>query len=200
MTQRRLADYAENELLTVASKRLDLGSGPRPKEGFIGLDKKVSDPPRVFRCDLASGYEWPVATGSIEALYSSHTIEHLPADDVLTQRRLPSGFWRHEPMDCLFWFMEEAWRVAAPGCRFELKWPAAIDVRDGKPGRFTWVDPTHRRAIPIEQMNYFSLAGRKEMGVEFYAVDCDWRIEGRPQQNEIGGLAFEYQVTLFKPT
>lgn len=136
--------------------RLDLGSGPRPAEGFKGVDivKGVTD----FQFDLASPYRWPWEDNSVDALRSSHFIEHLPAIYHTTLG---------EPKDALFHFFDEAFRVAKPGATFELCWPALKSVR-------AFQDPTHRRFIPAESLAYLSKANRDGMGLSHYNVQCNW--------------------------
>ena len=57
--------------------RLDLGSGPQPREGYVGVDR-IDGHPNVLPWDFTSWKAWPFASESIEALASSHCIEHLP--------------------------------------------------------------------------------------------------------------------------
>ena len=76
--------------------------------------------------------------------------------------------------DALFWFLDEAWRVCKPGGEFLLRWPALRreDTRDICMSAF--VDPTHYRFIPLEQIHYWSRAGRTARGVEQYRASCNW--------------------------
>lgn len=136
--------------------RLDLGSGPRPADGFKGVDivKGVTD----FCFDLGSPYRWPWEDNSVDALRSSHFIEHLPAVYHTTLG---------PPKDALFHFFDEAFRVAKPGATFELIWPALQNVR-------AFQDPTHRRFIPAEMLAYLSAENRRAMGLEHYNVGCNW--------------------------
>ena len=62
--------------VTVAPTRLDLGCGPRKKEGFYGVDA-ISFPNVDCVMDLKG--EWPWSNDSIEEVHSSHFIEHLTA-------------------------------------------------------------------------------------------------------------------------
>jgi hypothetical protein len=203
----RLAD----ELAARAISRIDLGSGPTPIEGFWGFDRCTE--PRVSFVDLASGKPWPLADESVEELYSSHFIEHVPAGEVyayefvaggglisgeLAHSVVPSRRVRYLGLrDALCWVMDEAYRVAKPGARFRVRWPALVDERTGVLGRIAFVDPTHRRFIPREQMHYFSRAGRKAFGVEQYGCSCDWVVVSEAQADL--GIGCEYDVMLQKP-
>lgn len=149
--------------------KLDLGSGPKPRDGHLGVDLAAAPAvPGVhlgviaFRLDGAA--PWPFADASIDALYSSHLVEHLPADTA-------------HGKDILARFFEEAWRVAQMGATFLLRWPSLIDeeTRAWLPSAF--FDPTHRRWIPREQLLYFSSTGRRDLGVEHYDFQCNWVTE-----------------------
>jgi hypothetical protein len=186
-------------------ERIDLGSGGKPKAGFWGLDQAV-ELEGVTRFDLASGYPWPFADDSIDELYSSHCIEHIVSGDVATyafataseQRSAVPTCWTmfHRRQDALCWVMDEAYRVARPGARFELRWPALIDERTGAFGRIAFLDPTHRRFIPLQQLAYFNRQGREALGVEGYGAS-DWLVIEQGQADL--GIGYEYRVTLQKP-
>lgn len=140
--------------------RLDLGSGPRPREGYTGVDRQWAR--NVVPWDFRSTEDWPFESESVEALYSSHLIEHLPPVNVL------GG-------DVLVRFFEEAWRVARVGAVFELRWPVPFHPETGLPVASAWWDPTHYRHIPDQQIySYFSVEGRRAMGVESYGIRCNW--------------------------
>lgn len=159
--------------------RLDLGSGPRPAEGFKGVDivEGVTD----YTFDLCSGERWPWADNSVDELRSCHFIEHIDAG-YIRPRTGPSGkAWVARKgggaeevelglgprIDALLWFFDEAWRIAKPGAVFTVQWPALQSVR-------AFQDPTHRRFIPAEIVHYLCVKGRESMGVSHYGAVCDW--------------------------
>ncbi len=161
---------------------LDLGSGTRPAAGYTGVD--VCDGEGIVHCDLWSGVPWPFADGSVERLRAWHVIEHIPHDrirvgvgrakstskrpgqpPVLTHKSYPIT------QDAFFWFFDQAWRIAAPGCRFELAWPDPQHEHADQ-------DPTHCRRVTPCSLQYLSREGRRIMGVTQYVVACDWRVEG----------------------
>lgn len=73
--------------------KLDLGSGPNPREGFTGVDSiKFNDATTVV--DLKG--PWPWEAESVEEVHCSHTLEH---------------FERRERVH----FMNELYRVLIPG-------------------------------------------------------------------------------------
>ncbi len=146
--------YREPELL-----RLDLGSGPRPAEGFRGVDIVPGQTDYTF--DLCNGKPWPFADDSVDELRSSHFIEHIDAAYVWY------GDMGCKRIDALLWFFDEAFRIAKPGAVFTVQWPALKSVR-------AFQDPTHRRFIPAETITYLCTEGRKAMGVEHYGATCNW--------------------------
>lgn len=138
--------------------KLDLGAGPRPAEGFKGVDrvKGITD----FTFDLCSGERWPWDDNSVDELRSSHFIEHIKADYI--------DVYNHdEQQDALFYFFDEAFRIIKPGGTFTVQWPALKSNR-------AFQDPTHRRFIPDVQMGYFNKSVREANGLQHYLVVCDW--------------------------
>ncbi len=191
--------------------KLDLGCGRAPAEGYVGVDLPIQtatsrtieilenlrsqriDERGIIRFDLASGVPWPFEDGSIEGLYSSHVIEHLPAAAISVYS------WQSTPLDphrlsysgtqdALFWFLDEAWRVCRAGAEFILRWPALRDQATREVQLAPFLDPTHYRFIPVEQALYWSRAGRAALGVEQYRARCNWIVQ-RHTQNELGGGA-----------
>ena len=186
---------------TASPRALDLGSGPCPAAGYVGVDvqpAESSDPearspkpdplrsPTVIYADLFDGTPWPFPDGSVERLRAWHVIEHIPHERIVIgqrrikriERRRGSGniviATHHESVpetqDAFFWFFDEAFRVAKPGCRFELGWPHPQS--DGADQ-----DPTHCRRIPTSMLHYLSVEGRRMLRVHHYPVVCNWTIE-----------------------
>ena len=166
--------------------KLDLGSGPNPRDGHVGVDLNPPDHPWGVCFRFGTGEPWPFADESVEALYSSHLIEHIPSGTALGR-------------DTLAQFFEEAWRVAKPEATFFLRWPSIIDeeTRQWLPSAF--FDPTHRRWIPREQMLYWSVQGRIDLGVEQYDFRCNWVLERCAQAAlTTDRSVLEYQALLRK--
>ena len=156
--------------------RLDLGCGPRPKAGFMGID--LCEAPGVVPFDLASGMPWPFEDESVDALYSSHLIEHLPAGKIAVHGGTVGSIYWLGQRDALCWFMDQAWRVARLGAPFEIRWPALLDDRTKQICLTAFEDPTHYRFIPASTfVMYFNRQGRKVRGVEQYPIVCNWRVE-----------------------
>jgi hypothetical protein len=140
--------------------RLDLGSGPRPREGFEGVDVVPGVARHCF--DLSSAAPWPFPENSVDELHSSHFLEHLDAAYHRGVEGYPGG-----RVDVLYRFFDEAFRVAKPGATFTCQWPALQSVR-------AFQDPTHRRFVPAEMIGYLSVEGRKALGQEHLGIRCNW--------------------------
>lgn len=163
---------------------LDLGSGPCPAPGFTGVDYGCDPAPgsSVLHANLWDGTPWPFDDESVERLRASHVIEHIPHDRIcigtgvakVTRRALgqpPTVRTQEYPItqDAFFWFFDEAFRIAKPGCTFELSWPHPNHDHADQ-------DPTHCRRIPAVALTYLSREGRRTLRVHHYPVGCDWRI------------------------
>lgn len=137
--------------------RLDLGCGKTPREGFEGVDLYADVQHRV---NLMK-FPWPWDDASVEAMFCSHFIEHIPAcyvgpDNVY--RLVPAT---SEDKDLLLRFFDECHRVLQLGGTIQLIWPALQSVR-------AFQDPTHRRFIPMETMHYLNPTWREANGLEHY--------------------------------
>ena len=149
--------------------RLNLGAGKVKKEGFLSVDSRRLDQTDIV-CDLFV-VPWPWADNSVDALYASHLVEHIPHilrrqgpidhkypiiseynmrtlehDCILLgcTRPQPEPIWDE---DGFFVFFREAWRVLKPGGTFELLGPYGRSVGADQ-------DPTHTRAITEITFSY----------------------------------------------
>lgn len=166
--------------------KLDLGSGLHPAPGFTGVDRIRGE--GIITFDLASSEPWPFESGSIDALRSSHLIEHIPTHPL-------------DGRDRLVRFFEEAYRVCRPEALFELRWPAPFHPETGMPMPSAWWDPTHYRFIPAQTIPlYFSKKHRESFGVGDYDIQCNWSpardISWRTLN--LDGTIIEYEVLLRK--
>lgn len=178
------------------SLSLDLGSGPAPAPGYTGVDLDSSAGPEgvVIRHDLWDGRRWPWEDGVIQRLRAWHVIEHIPHDRIYTGSR-EAKLERKSPgsvpvitreryavtQDAFFWFFDEAFRIAASGCRFELAWPDPSHSSADQ-------DPTHCRRVPVSTLHYLSRIGRRALRVNHYPVACDWRVESVSRLGEASAL------------
>lgn len=195
---------------------LDLGSGPEPAPGHLGVDLG-GDGVRVLHFDLFDGRDWPWEDETVDGLRAWHVIEHIPRERVSLGTATAIGLVKRpgqppqkmetvyrRTQDAFFRFFDEAFRVAKPGARFELAWPHPWHDHADQ-------DPTHARRIPVSTLHYLSAEGRRLLRVNQYPVSCDWRIvEGSVQILTTSGspvarpddvnVFHEIRATLHKPT
>lgn len=135
--------------------RLDLGCGPNPKEGFVGVDKTSFGNEKIQIVDLIARHDkfvtgdsnlkrWPWQDESVEEIHSSHFIEHLTN---------LNGAWERVH------FFNECYRVMKVGSKMTLIFPHWCSNR-------YYGDPTHKEPF-------------SEMG--FYYLSRDWRA-GHPSR------------------
>lgn len=126
--------------------RLDLGSGAHPRDGFDGAD--VVDLGQRFTVDLDQA-PWPWDDSTVDEVWCSHLVEHV-AD--------------------LAAFMDELWRVMAPGAVAEITHPYAWSDQ-------AVADPTHRRQLVEMSWYYFDSEWRDVKGLGHYPIVCDFPIK-----------------------
>lgn len=178
--------------------KLDLGSGPRPLEGYRGVDivPGITD----YELDFDTGMPWPFEDDSVAALRASHVIEHIAAGYRYEWQKvgpagcLPKGrggphwierggwTWKQttRKKDLLFHFFDEAWRCAEPGASFEVRFP---NVKN----ELAYGDPTHRRFISTWLLPYLNRKSRELNGVGHYVAECNW--DGSVHEERSHGLA-----------
>lgn len=114
-----------DEQAEVRPLKLDIGSGTRKREGFIGID--VSQGALVdVRADLEKGL--PFKDDTFTEVWMNHVFEHL-----------------NDPVAA----MDEIWRVCKHGARVEIRGP-----HFSMPS-LVWGDPTHKRGLSLTTFQYF---------------------------------------------
>jgi SAM-dependent methyltransferase len=141
----RLRAVQKPELL-----KLDLGSGPRTKEGFLGVDYR--DFGQAIKADLTK--PWPWKDGSVEEIHCSHFLEHLDHN-------------KHNPERVRF--VNELYRVLVPGGKATIITPHWASTRAY--GDFTHADK------PVSEFwfYYLSRAWRLENAPD---NDIQWNPDG----------------------
>lgn len=115
--------------------RIEIGPGTAPHDGYTGLG-----PGCEIDCEAQD--EWPVPNDSVDQIYASHVLEHIPAG---------------APRLKVF---ANAYRVLKPGHTFTVIVPW---LRDG-----TWqavADPTHVSFFVPESFHYFT--GEKKPNADY---------------------------------
>lgn len=139
--------------------KLNLGSGPAAKDGFINLD--AIDFGNNTVCHIGKD-RWPFEDSSVDEALCSHTLEHLT--------NLDGRFERVH-------FFNELWRVLKPKAKCTLIVPHIFSIR-------YYGDPTHCEGFSEFAFYYLDRAWRKSMAphtdIEFnprgYNCDlgCTW--------------------------
>lgn len=115
-------------------KRLNLGCGSTPLEGWINLDGRALPGVNVVR-DILRGL--PFCDEAIDEVYSENFLEHLPQSEVI-------------------WVMNEIHRVLKPGAPAHHLLPQAGTV-------LFFQDPTHLSHWVFETFTYFQLGHRRNL-------------------------------------
>jgi SAM-dependent methyltransferase len=125
--------------------RIDLGGGKIPLEGSLNLDPCHGEGP--WR-RLAQDVPWPVDDNTVDKIYSSHMMEHVPAG----AERIA--------------VMNEAWRVLRIGGTFEVRVPMF-------PRWEAIADPTHVSFWVPQSFLYFTgdLAADADYGIKRWTMD-----------------------------
>jgi SAM-dependent methyltransferase len=121
--------------------KLNLGCGRDVRDDYINVDQFPHA--GAVQADI---YKLPFPDDSVDELIAYHLLEHLLF-----------------PLE----FMAEAWRVAKPDARIEVRTPhgASDDA---------WADPTHVRPIFGDSFGYF---GQPYYWKADYGYRADWRLD-----------------------
>lgn len=172
--KKTLATAASNITLAPAlvTRKLDLASGQRPREGFEGVDlfpgaKHVVDLSRypwTCQCEECNGV--PFADNSVAELNCAHYIEHIPMEFLdksgnVVRQGTPGA------KEALFMFFDECYRILVPDGWLHIVCPTARSNRG-------YQDPTHRRFIVQETFFYLNPEWRRVNQLDHYNVVCDF--------------------------
>jgi hypothetical protein len=158
--------------------RLDLACGKCCQKDFEGVDivagKGVKHVVNLFK------FPWPWADNSVDEIYCSHFIEHIPM--VYIGKGLGPGVLGNfcecpqvikavpddsNDQDLFFAFFDECWRILRHEGKMTVLCPSATSDR-------AFQDPTHRRFIVAETFSYLSAVWRKSVGMDHYNVKCSF--------------------------
>lgn len=124
--------------------KIDVACGMAKKEGFVGMD--ISDIPGVDIVHDLNIYPWPIESNSVEEIYCSHYVEHVPE---------------------LFKFFDELYRIMKTGAKAVLIAPYWNSMR-------AWQDPTHVNGISENTYLYCVKGWREANKLSHYPISCDF--------------------------
>lgn len=156
--------------------KLDLGCGLTPRKGFVGVDL-YTGPRKVDLFD----FPWPWADDSVDDVWCSHFIEHMPR-----------GSWVP--------FVDELWRILKPGASATILHPNLKSAR-------AFQDPTHQDFIPVERWFYVQRPWREANGLDHPPYPtCDFDVvagaafapefAGRTDEAVAQAAAYQWDVAL----
>ncbi|WP_447973281.1 class I SAM-dependent methyltransferase [Nitrospira sp. Kam-Ns4a] len=122
---------------------LDIGCGSSKQPGTVGIDRRRLPGVDVV-CDFERGL--PFRQSSVAGAFSIHSIEHMR--DLIT-------------------FMEELYRVCAPGAKVYIRTPYYTS-------RKAFVDPTHVRFMTEESFEYFKSPNYYGLNTNFRTVSIEY--------------------------
>ena len=136
--------------------KIDLACGDAKKEGFIGVDLvETSSTDVVHNLNV---YPWPFEDNSVDEVFCSHYVEHIPHDINGEDKR--DGFIQ---------FMDEVYRILKPEGKIEIVAPYYKHER-------AFGDPTHRRYIGDLSFLYWNKQWRDDNRLSHYGILCDFDI------------------------
>ncbi len=142
---------------------LDLGCGQACREGFEGVD--IVPGPGVRHVVNLWKFPWPFQTDSVDEIFCSHHVEHIPMCYVTKDNEYLHVPKTHEDIDLFFAFFNEMYRVLKPEGKATIICPSATSDRG-------FQDPTHRRFIVSSTWLYLSEDWRKSNKLDHYGITC----------------------------
>ena len=136
-----------------APKRLDIACGQNKQPGFKGID--IAGDADIVH-DL-NEIPWPIKANSVEEVFCSHYVEHIPHYRPGWDR---DGWWL---------FFDELYRVMKNGGTATFIHPYAQNSR-------AFWDPTHVRFIHETTWYYLHRDWRVGNGLDHYPVACNFEV------------------------
>lgn len=138
---------------SIKGPRLPATDGPASdSEGWTGVDIAPCEGVDIVH-DLTV-YPWPFADESVDEVYCSHYVEHIPHD-------IGTG------LDGFLAFGNELHRILKPGSQATIIAPYYTSMR-------AWQDPTHLRAITERTFLYWDRVWLESQGLGHYGVTADF--------------------------
>lgn len=131
--------------------KVNLACGQTKEPGWIGVDIAACEGVDVVH--NLNQMPWPFESGSVDEVFVSHYVEHIPLDT-------PEG-------DGLLRFFDELCRILKVGGKATIIAPYYTSIR-------CWQDPTHRRAISEATFLYANKEWREKNKLDHYPIQADF--------------------------
>jgi len=164
---------------STAVVKVDLACGDNKQDGHIGVDyRKTESVDLVMDLEV---YPWTFTSESVDELYCSHYVEHLPHDNTMSMvkemvkrsksfadfKKQVSEIDASKPTDSLIKFMDECYRILKPGGKLTILTPYYSSMRAVQ-------DPTHTRSMCEASFLYFNRQWRIDNKLDHYNIMCDF--------------------------
>ncbi len=154
--------------------KIDLACGANKKIDFLGID--IADIEGVDIVHDLNSYPWPIEDNSVDEVFCSHYVEHIPHENLRGILEKSSSFEEFKEKaletdrDGFIKFMNEVYRILKPKGRALITAPHYASIR-------AFGDPTHIRYIGDFSFYYFSKEWRKVHDLEHYGIECNFDIK-----------------------
>ena len=158
--------------------KIDLACGDRKKEGFTGVD--IANIPEVDIVYDLNQYPWPFKDNSVDEIYCSHYVEHIPHLSVQAILKESNSFKEFKEKlsndkDGFIKFFNEVYRIAKIGGKITIIAPHYMSVR-------AFGDPTHCYSEDTEILTEEGFKFITEVDVG----DKVWTFNKSSELNELG--------------
>lgn len=164
--------------------KLDLGCGPNPKEGFIGLDQYTFDKEGVYQTDLSAGVfviHGPAVLGDVKLnprMGGGYTLPDSCVDEASCTHFLEHLEFGTGTRHTRVKFINELFRILKPEANVSVVTPHWASTR-------AWGDPTHA-PYPVAEMFH-------------YYLSAEWRASQAPHSdikyNKESGYSCDFSCT-----
>lgn len=154
--------------------KIDLACGDRKKSSeYFGVDAVKCDGVDLVH-DL-NIYPWPFENESVDEVWCSHYVEHIPHSTMEAVLKQSSSFDEFKKnmlneKDGFIKFFNEINRILKPGGKITIIAPYYMSIR-------AFGDPTHKRYVGEFSFYYLNKEWRDANKLGHYGIDCDFDVK-----------------------
>jgi len=115
---------------------------------------------------------WPWEDSSVDEIWCSHLVEHIPHDLPVTERVRSDDLYKCMKVDGWYAWFYEAWRVLKPDASIWVMVPYAFS-------RGAMGEPTHRRYLVPEAFTYFEFNREGDGMYDGYELPYTMQLTGQ---------------------